>query len=183
MAVAEVNASSAGTLVRSAAFSIPGAGSTNNHFQNVYDVAIDASDNYYFVGTFYTNAGGGPTAGYQVGFVCKLDSSFTQQWVNILYDTRPQSGRITSILLAKDGSLMVCGNAGQRGFSAKLDPDGGGTGTYGDLVYQSYSFNTETSVMAGTAGSVSWTTGTDGTVTPGATSSSITGTETVYDLT
>ena len=183
MAVAEVNASSAGNLVRTAAFSVPGTGSTQNHFNNVYDVAIDASDNYYFVGFFYTNQGGGPTTGYGVGFVCKLDSSFTQQWVNILYDTRPAGVKISSILLAKDGSLMVCGNAGARGFSAKLDPDGGGTGTYGDLVYQSYSFNTETSVMTGSSGFVSWSGGGEGTVTPGATASSITGTETVYDLT
>jgi hypothetical protein len=182
LAVSEIDGTTAGTSVRDACFKVPGSNTNSNSINRAYDIVADSSDNYYIVGELFDSSGSYGTAGYAMAYVLKLNSSLTIQWVNVLYENS-KSSRFSSIKLASDGSLMVTGHSSLSGLSLKLDPDGGGTGTYGVLTYSSYSLSTETSVMGYSSSGLSYGGGSDSIQTLSLTNNAKSHTETNYELT
>jgi len=182
LAVSEIDGTTAGTSVRDACFKVSGSNTNTNTFNRAYDIVADSSDNYYIVGELFDSSGSYGTAGYSMAYVLKLNSLLQLQWVNVLYQS-VKSSRFSSIKLASDGALMVTGHSSTSGLSLKLDPDGGGTGTYGVLTYSSYSLSTETSVMGYSSSGLSYSGGSDSIQTLTLTNNTKSHTETNYELT
>jgi len=167
-----------GAAVATAAFELPTAG-PSAYLNEASAVVTDSSDNIYVVGQFINN---NIVVGYTIGFVAKFNSSLTLQWCNILYDTTPASVYFRSIDIASDGSLMVGGSHGDNIIAAKLDPDGGGLGTYGPFTYASQSLTPISSVVSVSTGTIALSSVTASPANATVSSGPLSYSSTLYDL-
>ena len=167
-----------GAAVATAAFELPTVGPTAA-LNEASAVVTDSSDNIYVVGQFLNY---NLVVGYTIGFVAKFNSSLTLQWCNILYDTTPSSVYFRSIDISSDGSLMVGGSHGDNILAAKLDPEGGGLGTYGPFTYASQSLTPISSIVSVSTGTVALSSVSASPSSASVSSSSASYSSTLYDL-
>jgi len=98
-------------------------------------VAIDSSDNIIVMGETFSDG-----AGDRDVLIAKYNSSGTLQWDRTLGGSSQERGR--AVVIDSSDAIIVVGltesdgSGGGDFLIARLPPDGSGTGTYGNFVYQ-----------------------------------------------